>query len=143
MLRQSLFSVFVLLFAVSCLPASASEGQILSVTISPNVIATSDTGMSDEFFTIEIETTGFTDPIDVDETQAYFFDGDEQTDAVYQSARLDGDTIILESIFTSWFGAQPAGSYEIGVTVNTELGITGRPTASVSEFGLATVTITE
>ncbi len=121
----------------------AGGPSVESMTITPNTIAVSDTGMTDEFFSVTVQVAGFTEPVDAGSTRVFYSDGASDVEGIYGSSALAGSTIQLGNIATSWFQGQPAGTYELGVTVQSEADSSGRPAESVTEFGLATVTITE
>lgn len=122
--------------------------SIDSVTITPSEIATTQAGMSDEFFSVTIEISGFTDPIDLEETRIWYTtpSGVEETAQFQEFSANEDETILtFERIVTSWFQDAEARDqpYDIGVQVRTQAGDTGRATESASEVGLAQVTVNE
>lgn len=115
--------------------------QIVSMTITPDEIPSTSTGMTDQFVTVTLTVSGFTDAINVDATRVFIEDND--VEGVFQTATLSGDTITLDEIATSWFQGLTPGAYPLGAEVFSVDGENGEPTESVSQLGLATVTITE
>lgn len=109
--------------------------EITSVEVTPSTLSQTETGMTDQFFTITIQLTGNVEEVDLEETRVFI--QDSRIDAVYQTSSIAADTITLEEIPFSWFQSQPVGTYQIGATVQT---ISGEP---VTQLDLATITITE
>jgi hypothetical protein len=107
---------------------------ITSLTVSPSSVVQTDTGMTDEFFTITLSFSGFESDVIVDETRVFI--QDPEIDAVPGTADLNGDTITLGMIAKTWVGGLAPGVYEIGAEVRSE-------TESVTERNLATIEITE
>lgn len=114
--------------------------EIVSMSISPDSVPATSTGMTDQYVTVVLTVDGFTDPINVDSTRVFI--ETNNVDGVYQSAALAGNTITLSNIATSWFQGLTVGEYDLGAEVVTEDGDNGEPTEQVSQIGLATITIT-
>ena len=115
---------------------------IESLTIDPDTIPLSDTGMSDEYFTATLNVSGFTEPIDPEATTVFVEANGEEIEAVPQDIQISGNTIILDQIQTGWVGSLEPGTYQVGATVQTELTEGSRfPAERVTERGLATITI--
>lgn len=114
--------------------------EIVSMTISPDEIPSTSTGMTDQFATVTLTVAGFTDPINVDATRVFI--EDNGVEAVFGTASMTGNTITLEEIATSWFQGLEPGEYPLGAEVFSVDGDNGEPTESVSQLGLTTVTIT-
>ncbi len=140
------FSILVLVLSTFMVAGCGEDfgggPEIVSMTISPDTLSVTETGMTDQFFTITLEVAGFTDEIDVDETRV-FIQGTDEVDAIFQSSAIVGNTITLGMIATGWFQTQVPGVYDIGASVQTIAGETGQPTEQVTQLNLATVTITE
>lgn len=108
--------------------------QIVSVQITPDTIAESSTGMTDQFFTVTIETSGFIE--DIADAEVFI----QQNDRVGQpgNVQINGSTIVLEQIAQSWFSGLGAGVYPIGARVSSVDDI-----ESVTQNSVATITVTE
>ncbi len=116
----------------SCIDA-ASDPDIVSVTVSPNTVPRSSTGMTDEFFTVTIVTSGFTSPptgatVAIQEL-------DPKLEAQPGATEINGDTITLQEIPKSWFGGLEEGTYNIETTVTSDL-------TDLTQSNTATVTVT-
>ena len=109
--------------------------RIESLSLTPDTIATSDTGMTDEYFTATLVVAGFEDEITLDEVDIFIQEPDV-VDAVPQDRSIDGNTITLDRIAKSWFAGLSAGTYPIGANVESE-------TESVSELNLFEITVTD
>ena len=108
------------------------EPTISSLTIDPETISLSDTGMTDEFFTVNLSVDNFEDTV-TDVT--IFRQEPNRVDAV-GDVTIDGTTITVRMIAKSWFAGVEPGEYNIGAEVDS-------PNQSVREFDLATVTVVE
>ena len=119
-----------------CADLIGSTGpDITSVTISPDTIAENSTGMTDEFFEVTIETSGFEFPLEGAEVRILELDRVGSTNT---PPTINGDQIIISDILQSWFQGVPPGEYAIQVTVFSE-----DQAESVTRDDLATVTVTE
>jgi hypothetical protein len=140
------FSILIVVFSLFALTSCGEDlgggPEIVSMTISPDTLSVTETGMTDQFFTVTLEVAGFTDEIDLEETRV-FIQGTDEVDAVFQTSAQVGNTITLGMIATGWFQTQVPGVYDIGASVQTIAGDTGQPTEQVTQLNLATVTITE
>jgi len=136
-----LLSFLTLAVGLGCGEDFGSGPEIVSMTISPSTLSVTETGMTDQFFTVTIGISGFTDEIDVEETRVFIQGPD--VEAIFQTSSIVGNTITLGNIATGWFQTQPVGTYDIGATVQTVPGDTGQPSEQVTQLNLATVTITE
>ena len=126
------------LFLLACgeLVNNGTAGaQIVSLTLEPNTISLSDTGMTDEYFTVTLVTGGFVDPVDP-ETAVVFIQEPERTEAEPGTREVSGNTITLGMIAKSWFAGLEPGVYNIGAEVSSE-------TEQVRQLDLATVTVEE
>lgn len=130
----------LIFFGFGCADDLLGGPEIVSMTISPDSVASTGTGMTDQFVTVTLVVDGFTDPINVNGTRVFI--EENGIDGVYQSASLVGDTITLTEIATSWFQDLAPGEYPLGAEVVSEDGDNGEPTEQVSQLGLATFTIT-
>lgn len=120
------------IMSTSCL--DAEEGPtIVSVDISPDTVQKSATGMTDEFFTVTITTSGFSSTL----TGATIAiqELDPPLEAQPGSSDINGDVITLQEIPKSWFGGLEEGTYNIETTVNSELN-------ELKQSNTATVTVT-
>lgn len=140
-MKFAAFLAILVLVSTGCGEDLGFGPEIVSMTVSPDTLSTTETGMTDQFFTITIEVSGFTDEIDVEATRAFI--QPDEVDAVYESATLVGNTITLDRIATGWFQTLPPGTYDIGAEVSTVPGDNGQPTEAVERLNLTTVTITE
>lgn len=151
--------VALLALVVGCGEDLTETGpQIESMTIDPSTITTSDQGMTDEFFTVQVQISGFTEPIDLDSSEVFYIDSTGMevsgntmaADKTIQGATADNVcpdvcTITFSRIFLNWFAGTPASEtpYEIGAEIVSEPGDTGRASERAKEVGLAQVTVTE
>lgn len=108
--------------------------SIVSLTVDPDVISLSDTGMTDEFFTVIVVVDGFEQEVDPDATRVFIQEPD--VEAVAGTTSLSGNTITLGMIAKTWVGNLEAGIYDVGAEVRSE-------TESVTQRDLATITIEE
>ncbi len=128
------------LFAFACgepinnLQNSTAGPRIDSLTIEPDTLSASETGMTDEFFTATLVIAGFEDEIVLDEVEIFI--QEPEVAAVPQDATIEGDTIILDQIAKSWFAGLEPEIYDIGASVESE-------TESIRELNLTTITVTE
>jgi hypothetical protein len=114
----------------------ASSPAIQSLEVEPETVSTSSTGMTDQYITVTIETTGFANGID----DVALSIRDPERAAPKNAERqmsVEGGTVTVENIQVTWFSGLGAGDYQIGATVM------GPEGATVSGGGLATVTVTE
>lgn len=109
--------------------------DITSVTITPDTIAENSTGMTDEFFEVTIETTGFEFPLEGASVEIVELGREGSTN---EAPTIDGDQIVINGILQSWFQGVPPGEYNINVTVFSE-----DNAERVSRDDLATITVTE
>lgn len=135
MLRSVLSRASALLLVLTLVTLSGclldpTEPGIVSMTITPDVISASDTGMTDEFFTVELTVINFADEID----QVTVFTQDPRVEAEPQNVVVEGNVVVLSGIAKSWFTDFDPGVHNIGATVESA-------TASITENNLATVTI--
>ena len=111
-----------------------SGPTVESVTISPDTLKESQAGMGDEYFTVTIVTSGFESPI----TKATAINqelADDDTRAVAKGeTTIDGDTVTISQIRTSWFGGLEPDTYNIKVSVESDL-------TEIERASAATVTI--
>ncbi len=128
-------SIFFLLILLTSCEDLVLGAQVDSMVISPNRISLSETGMTDEFFNIEITVSGFNEAIDKDSITVYR--QDPRVNAVAESTVVDGNTIRLNRIAKSWFGdVSSAGSFDIGVELSSE-------SQFINEQDLATIVVVE
>lgn len=120
------------IMSTSCLDA-VDGPQIVSVNISPNNVQKSATGMTDEFFTVTITTSGFDSAL-TGATVA-IQELDPPLEAQPGASDINGDVITLQQIPKSWFGGLEEGTYNIETTVNSELN-------ELKQSNTATVTVT-
>ena len=109
--------------------------EIASASITPDTIAESSTGMTDQFFDVTLVTSGFAFPIEgaTVEIEELGRAGETTT-----APTIDGDTIVLNDIAQSWFQGVPPGEYPITATVFSE-----DNAESVTQLSVVTVTVTE
>ncbi len=119
---------------------ASTTPTIDSIIISPDSISAASTGMTDQFVSVTLGVSGFNAPINVEGTRIFLeangVDGD------YQSATLTGDTIQLTNIAISWFQGLEPGEYSVAAEVVSQDGDDGEPTETITQLGLATITIT-
>ena len=128
------YFVVTLAFAAFSCGEVTEDAQIVSLTIDPSIITTSETGMTDEFFTVEMVVANFDDAIDP-ESVVVFRQEPTRTDAVGEVS-IDGDNIAVRMIAKAWFSGVDAGEYNIGAEVESA-------SQSIREFDLAVVTVEE
>lgn len=91
--------------------------SITSFTIEPDEIRNTDTGMTDEHFTMALTVSGF--EAEVDDVEA-FIQENERThptnDSTYDIS-IEGNAIDIEGVPKTWFQGLGAGTYDIGATV--------------------------
>ena len=132
-----MYTVLLFTFAALMLVAWGEDlggATIDSVTIDPDIISLSDTGMTDEFFIVTIVVSGFEGEIDGD--SARVFVQEPEIDAVPGTTDVSGDTITLGMIAKTWVGNLDPGEYDVGAEVRSD-------TESVTQRDLATITIEE
>ena len=130
----------MILFGFGCADDLLGGAEIVSMTISPDSVASTSTGMTDQFVTVTLVVSGFADPVNVDGTQVFI--EENGVEGIYQNASLSGDTITLTEIATSWFQGLTPGTYQLGAEVVSVDGDNGEPTEQVRQLGLATITVT-
>lgn len=109
--------------------------DIASVSISPNTVKKSSTGMTDEFFTVVIQTSGFESTLTG--ATVSIQDIDPPLEAQPQEEPIiNGDTITLNRIPKSWFSGLDVGEYAIEASVTSEL-------TTLRRANVATITVTE
>ena len=109
--------------------------DITSVTISPNTVKKSSTGMTDEFFTVVIQTSGFES--ELTGATVAIQDIDPALEAQPQEEPvINGDTITLNRIPKSWFSGLDVGEYAIETTVTSEL-------TTLRRANVATISVSE
>ncbi len=129
-------SIFLLLiFLLTSCEDLVVGAQVDAMVITPAQISLSETGMTDEFFNVEITVSGFDEAIDKNSVTIYR--QDPRVDAVPESISVNGNTIKLTRIAKSWFGSvESAGEYSIGAELSSE-------SQSINEQDLATITVVE
>ena len=137
MKRLTLLLAFIAIVLTGCgeLVNNATGARIANLTITPDTITATDTGMTDEFFTATMVVEGFVDPVDPD-TAVIFLQEPNRLEAQPQSRSIDGNTITLDGIAKTWVGGLDPGVYPVGGEVRSE-------TESVTQLDLATITIEE
>jgi hypothetical protein len=124
----------VLILATGCGPEEFSDGEITSLSLSRSTFTVSETGMTDEFINAEVTFTGFFDPVDADASEIFLQEFNRA--AVPRSSEVQGNTLFLNEIATSWLSGLGVGTHNVGATLVTSTG-------SVTQLDLTTVTITE
>lgn len=132
MRRFAILIALPALLAVGCGEDIGAGATIDSLTVDPDIISLSDTGMTDEFFTVTIVVSGFADEVDPERTEVFV--QEPEVAAVPGSTDVTGDTITLTMIAKTWVGGLDAGLYDVGATVRSA-------TESVTQRDLATITI--
>ena len=122
---------FALFPLAGCVDLTDDGPQITSVTVTPNTLSQSSTGMTDEFFEVTIVTQGFTAPIRIQDVDGEGREGEPQ-----EAPTVNGDTVVISKIAKSWFGGLEPGQYNIEVQVENNVD-------SVRQANAATVTVTE
>lgn len=123
----------------SCIVNNGVTGPaVVSVDVTPSELPIADTGMTNQFFSVIIETSGFTEPI----TDATITIQEADRDAPkIEAPVIDGSTITLGGIAQSWFSGLEEGTYNLKVTVVAE-NEEGALEQSASSQNVATVTVT-
>lgn len=132
-MRLAILMLFALLLS-ACGEDLGIGPSIDSLTVDPDVVSLSDTGMTDEFFSVTISFSGFEDVVDPELTRVFI--QQPEVDAVAEDIDVSGSTITLTRIAKTWVGGLDAGLYNIGAEVRS-------PTESVTQRDLATITIEE
>lgn len=134
----------VLLIGAALTLSSCVDGllgpTITSVTVTPSTIPKSQTGMTDEYFDVTINTSDFEGEFESAEVFIQVPDG-APMDSLGQFEPVEpGDMTTIvnvpRTIATSWFGDVGAGTYNIGARVTTDL-------EEVTQRDLTTVTVTD
>ena len=125
---------FLLAVLCGCGEDLGAGASIVSLSVTPSTIKQTDSGMTDEFFTVTIVTSGFEDEIDPELTRVFV--QDPEIDAVPGTAELNGSTITLDRIAKTWLGGLAPDVYSVGAEVRSD-------TESVTQRDLATITIEE
>ncbi len=103
------------------------------MVITPDQISLSETGMTDEFFNIEIQVSGFVG--EIDKSSIHVYRENPRVEAVPESISVNGNTIKLSRIAKSWFGdVEEAGSFSIGAELSSD-------SQFINEQDLATITV--
>lgn len=134
-MRRLLMPLLLMLVLAGCGEDLGSGASILSLSVDPDVVSASDTGMTDEFFTVTLVVAGFEEAVEADQTRVFIQEASDR-DAVPGDTTLDGDTITLQMIAKTWVGGLEPGLYDIGAEVRSA-------TESVIQRDLATITIEE
>lgn len=108
---------------------------ITQLTIEPDTITETDTGMTDEFFEVTIDVSGFDSPISEVEL-SLTGEGRQAPDPSERTMTVNDNTITVSNIPYTWFTGLDAGSYGITATVTDESGV------SITKEDLATVEVT-
>lgn len=145
MMRRGLCSrtLWMLVLVLMVLPITGcplpedTDPTIVSMTINPNTIAVSSTGMTDEFFTVTITTANFASTITTATVFIQDADGGNR-DGTPETTTINGEVVTLNKIPLSWFSGLSAGSYRLGAQIATQ-----DNAESVTQLDLATVTVTE
>ncbi|NND02491.1 MAG: hypothetical protein HKN91_06870, partial [Acidimicrobiia bacterium] len=122
------------LFLSACGEDLGEGPSIDSLIVDPDVVAESDTGMTDEFFVVTINFSGFEEPVDPDLTRVFI--QQPERDAVAGSTDVTGNTITMTMIAKTWTVGLDTGQYNVGAEVRSA-------TESVTQRDLATITIEE
>lgn len=140
----SLTALFAVLLAATLVLSSCVDSPfgptIISATVTPSTIAQSNTGMSDEYFEVTLNTSGFEGEFQDAEVFIQVPGGDNIDSRGSFSTIEPGDisTIVSDpqTITTSWFGGLEVGVYSIGATVQTDL-------EDYTQLDVATVEVVE
>lgn len=119
--------VGALLLAAGCQEA-LSGPRVLETSIEPDTISsTENTGMTDQYFRVEMQTTGFDSEIETVEMFAQLDSGERpspppEDSEQYPQINDDRTEIILDTIPQTWFGQKggqqvPPGVYQIGTEI--------------------------
>ena len=95
----------------------ANDASIVSVTITPDAIPESATGMTDEVFNIVIVTEGFGAPLESATVAIEEVDRTAEPEA--GSFMINGNTVSFATK-KSWFSGLEQGVYKIRATVTSE-----------------------
>ncbi|MGM0555660.1 MAG: hypothetical protein ACQEVA_04690 [Myxococcota bacterium] len=122
----------------SCVP-EAFGPNITSATITPSTISESNTGMTDEYFDVTLNTSGFDGEFQDAEVFIQIPGGsDRPANGSFSTIEPDDISTITsdpQSIPLSWFGGLEPGVYNIGATVQTDL-------EDYTQLDVATVEVT-
>lgn len=123
-------------FTLSSCEEAFTGPSIVSMTITPSTIEETEQGMFDEFFEVEIVTSGFIGEIEGAEV---FIQDPFDRQAPFDESMypvVEGNTLVIENISKQWFANVPPGTYDIGATVRSA-------DAEITQRDLAQVTVTE
>lgn len=133
--RHALFVAAMLLVGCGETLNNSAGPTIESLTLEPNVISLSETGMTDEFITATLVVSGFTDELNLDDTVVFLQDP-TRVDAEPGTQTEDGGTIVLGMIAKTWLVGLDAGTYPVGAEVHSA-------TEEVLQQDLAVITVEE
>ena len=97
------------------------EPQVLSVDVIPDSVPADQTGMTDQYFRVEINVVGFDEEgtrLNEDQTDAFLqIDGEKRQSIGTISQETTRDTIVLEQVTYAWAGGLEKGTYQLGAKV--------------------------
>lgn len=108
----------LLLFSLFSCDEIELGATVDTLNVVPNTLSLSDTGMTDEYFTITMKVSGFDGEIEKDSIKV--FRQNPRVVAIPESITITGNTIKLNRIAKSWFGGVASGSYQIGVEMSSQ-----------------------
>lgn len=118
-----------------CIPVDETAPRIDSVTITPDTISkTGSAGMTDENFTITIQTANFTEPL---EGAIVSIDSPPRDASSSEPPTISGDTITITGVKLAWFEGLAEGTYSINAQVFSEDDL-----QTATETGVTTITVT-
>lgn len=96
---------------------------ILSLTVTPDTITKNETGMTNEYFDVTIQVTGF--EAEIEEVELFIAQPYRRApNNPMKTTEIDGNTIRVENIQKTWFQGEEItpGTYNIGATVTDATG---------------------
>lgn len=126
----------VLAVASACQEAFGGP-TITSLQIEPDTISKNrNSGMTDQYFEVTIQVTGFEN--EIEDVELFIAENDRTAPRnPERETTIDGNTIAVTRIQQTWFNGMDPGTYSIGATVTDAQG------TSDSRSNLAEVELTE
>lgn len=120
-----------------CPAEFGDEPTIVSMSITPAILSLGETGMTDEFFTVNMEIANFTETIAPEGVEVYIELSGSREIAEPAQVVIEGNFIRLTGIQKSWFGGLSPAVYPVGASVTSVTGL-----EQTQQSRLAEVTIT-
>lgn len=113
-------ALFVVFGSLGC-EDTLTGPRVLSATIDPDRIPKQDRGMSDEFFDIEMETSGFESDVQAVEFFVQTERGEQTNPEPQEEPTFETGRIVVNEIPKNWFAdIDTVGTYPIGTEITSE-----------------------